>query len=136
PMNIMVRKDNIVKIADFGLAKIIGSSSVTMAGTVMGSPMYMSPEQAMGEEVDERSDIYSFCMILYELITGAPAFTGAPKDVIVKQIQASPPKPSSLTDVPEWLEDVILKGLTKDKEQRYQHISDIINDIKEHWNPS
>lgn len=134
PMNIMIRKDNIIKIADFGLAKIIGSSSVTMAGTVMGSPMYMSPEQAMGEEVDERSDIYSFCMILYELITGHPAFTGTPKDVIVKQIQTPPTKPSSYSDIPEWLENLILKGLSKNKEQRFQNISEIVTEIMEHKN--
>ena len=132
PMNIMIRKDNIVKIADFGLAKLVGSSSVTMAGTVMGSPLYMSPEQAMGEEADERSDIYSFSMILYELTTGIPAFTGAPKDVIAQQIQAMPEKPSSRVSIPDWLETVILKGLSKNKEQRYQRISDMLNDMTNH----
>jgi len=132
PMNILVRKDNIVKIADFGLAKLVGSSSVTIAGTVMGSPMYMSPEQALGEEADERSDIYSFSMILYELVTGTPAFTGTPKDVIAQQIQAPPPKPSSRVEIPDWLEGIILKGLAKDKGQRYQRISDIITELSKH----
>ena len=132
PMNIMIRKDNIVKIADFGLAKLVGSSSVTMAGTVMGSPLYMSPEQAMGEEADERSDIYSFSMILYELATGTPAFTGTPKDVITKQIQVMPERPSSRASIPDWLEAVILKGLSKNKEQRYQTISAMLTDIKNH----
>ncbi len=134
PMNILVRKDDIVKIADFGLAKLVGSSSVTIAGTVMGSPMYMSPEQASGEEADERSDIYSFSMILYELTTGTPAFTGMPKDVIAKQIQAIPAKPSSLVSVPNWLEELVLKGLSKNKEQRYQKISDMIMEITNHKN--
>jgi hypothetical protein len=134
PMNILVRRDSIVKIADFGLAKLVGGSSVTIVGTVMGSPMYMSPEQAVGEEADERSDIYSFSMILYELTAGTPAFTGTPKDVIAKQIQAIPAKPSSLVSVPNWLEELILKGLSKNKEKRYQKISDMITEITNHKN--
>jgi serine/threonine-protein kinase len=134
PMNIMVRKDNIIKIADFGLAKLVGSSSVTIAGTVMGSPMYMSPEQAAGEDADERSDIYSFSMILYELITGTPAFTGMPRDVIAKQIQATPAMPSTLVSIPNWLDELIIKGLSKNREQRYQKISDMMTVIAGHKN--
>ncbi len=129
PMNILVRKDAIVKIADFGLAKLVGSSGMTMSGTVMGSPLYMSPEQAMGEETDERSDIYSFSMVLYELVTGTPAFTGMPKDVIAQQIQAMPARPSTIVTVAPWLDDLIVKGLAKDKEQRYQNVSEMIAGI-------
>lgn len=132
PMNIMVRKDGIIKIADFGLAKLMGSTSLTIAGTVMGSPMYMSPEQALGEEVDGRSDLYSFSMILYELVTGSPAFKGSTTEVIAKQIQGIPAPPSSIVNIPHWLDEFIMKGIAKDKEQRYQGASEMIAYITEH----
>ncbi len=132
PMNIMVRKDGIIKIADFGLAKLMGSTSLTIAGTVMGSPMYMSPEQALGEDVDGRSDLYSLSMILYELVTGSPAFKGSTTEVIAKQIQGMPAPPSSIVNIPHWLDEFIMKGIAKDKEQRYQDASEMIAYITEH----
>ncbi len=132
PMNIMVRNDGMIKIADFGLAKLVGSSSLTMVGTVMGSPMYMSPEQALGEDVDARSDLYSFSMILYELITGSPAFSGGTKEIIAQQIHAVPAPPSSILDVPRWIDDLIAKGTAKDKSQRYQNASEIMAAIEKH----
>ncbi len=132
PMNIMVRKDDIIKVADFGLAKLVGNSSLTIAGTVMGSPMYMSPEQASGEDTDERSDIYSFSMVLYELVTGVTAFAGPTADILAKQIRTMPPHPSSLVTIPAWLDEAIMKGLAKDRKQRYQDASEMIEHIKKH----
>ncbi|MCL4557457.1 MAG: serine/threonine protein kinase, partial [Deltaproteobacteria bacterium] len=132
PMNIMVRNDGVIKIADFGLAKLMGSSPLTMAGTVMGSPMYMSPEQALGEDVDARSDLYSFSMILYELVTGSPAFKGSTKEVIAQQIRGVPAPPSSIMDIPHWVDDLIMKGISKDRSQRYQDASEMMAYITRH----
>ncbi len=132
PMNILLRPDGILKIADFGLAKILGSASFTMAGTIMGSPRYMSPEQAMGEDVDERSDIYSFSMIIYELVTGKPAFTGSTSEVMAKQIRMFPPVPSTVAKIPAWLDGFIMKGIEKDKVKRYQTAAAMLEVLNAH----
>lgn len=134
PANIIVRKDGIVKIADFGLAKLLGSTSLTMAGTVMGSPMYMSPEQAVGEEADERSDLYSCSMILYELVSGSPAFKGSTTEVIAQQVRGVPALPPAIASAVPWLNKMIIKGLAKDRNRRYQSASEMIGFIEKHRN--
>jgi serine/threonine protein kinase len=141
PENIMVRSDAIVKVLDFGLAKAIielgnvdtNSSNKTMPGTVMGSARYMSPEQARGHEVDERTDIWSVGVVLYELLTGMPPFDGSTTaDTIAAVVYKEPlPLTHILPNAPFELQRIVRKALQKDREERYQSIKDLSLDIKD-----
>jgi serine/threonine protein kinase len=92
PANLMISNDGRVKIMDFGIARVQGSARLTRAGTAVGTPLYMSPEQCRGKEGDERSDLYSLAIVLYELLSGAPPFSGATEyDLIQAQINTVPP---------------------------------------------
>jgi serine/threonine-protein kinase len=96
PANVMITSAGVVKIADFGIARI-ESSSLTQAGTIMGTPAYMSPEQFMGQTVDARTDIYSAGVLLYQLLTGERPFEGSMTAIMHKALNTVPPRPSSAT---------------------------------------
>lgn len=140
PENIMVRDDAIVKVLDFGLAKSrfpIGSdepdtNNKTLPGMVMGSARYMSPEQARGLEVDERTDIWSLGVVLYEMLKGTAPFDGATTADTIAAVVSKEPEPltGQIGEVPDQLQRIILKALEKDREDRYQHVRDLAHDIK------
>ena len=144
PENIMVRNDGIVKVLDFGLVKFTDAKGETSdaeastklntnPGVVMGTVAYMSPEQAKGRPVDERTDIWSLGIVLYEMICETTPFDGESTNDVIAAILRSEPKPISnyLADVPRDLERLVGKCLRKDPEQRYQHIKDVLIDIRE-----
>lgn len=149
PENVMVRNDGIVKVLDFGIAKLTDSNnsaeidkeaatrmqSMTTPGMIIGTPQYMSPEQARGQKVDLRSDIFSFGVVLYEMIAGKKPFSGSTNMDIIGSILKDEPKPlcEHQPDMSRELEHIVSKALRKDREQRYQHIKDLfidLNDIK------
>jgi serine/threonine protein kinase/Tfp pilus assembly protein PilF len=130
--NIMVTPRGQVKIMDFGLAKLKGATKVTETGSTLGTAAYMSPEQASGEEVDQRSDIFSFGVVVYELLTGQLPFKGEHQAAIVYSIINEEPQPVVRynNQVTIKFEDIVLKTLAKDKDERYQHIDDLLADLR------
>ena len=127
PGNIMIDREGNAKIMDFGIARSISAKGITGAGVMIGTPEYMSPEQVEGKDVDQRSDIYSLGVILYEMITGRVPFEGeTPLSVAVRQkTEAAPDPRKSNAQVPEDLSRLILKCLEKDKERRYQNADEL-----------
>jgi serine/threonine protein kinase/Tfp pilus assembly protein PilF len=127
PGNILIDKDGNARIMDFGIARSLAGKGITGAGVMIGTPEYMSPEQVDGTEVDQRSDIYSLGVILYEMVTGRVPFIGdTPLSVAVKQKTETPPDPSKLNaQVPENLGQIILKCLEKAKEKRFQSAEEL-----------
>lgn len=144
PENIMLRRDGVVKVLDFGLAKLTsqglekaeseltGQSIVhTEAGTIMGTAAYMSPEQACGEFVDGRTDVWSFGVVLYEMITGHAPFAGETYRAVVDSILRNDPQPlDDEAKVPVELRQIISKALTKNPSARYQSVAAMANDLK------
>jgi serine/threonine protein kinase/TolB-like protein len=139
PENIMLRHDGYVKVLDFGLAKLTeqrepatqtaATENVDISsGLVMGTVKYMSPEQAVGRQVDPRSDIFSFGVVLYEMIAGRPPFAGKNSDELISTILKKEPSP--LTDVPEETQRLVSRALRKKKEDRYQTIEELLADLK------
>jgi len=130
--NLMLTKDGRVKIMDFGLAKLKGATKLTKAGSTLGTAEYMSPEQATGEEVDQRSDIYSFGVVLYELLAGRVPFTGEHHAAIIYSILNEEPQPVARynSGVSAEMERIISKTLAKEKEERYQHVDDLLADLR------
>ncbi|MBE0711841.1 MAG: protein kinase [Candidatus Aminicenantes bacterium] len=131
PSNIMIDKEGNAKILDFGIARAVGSQSVTAEGIVIGTPEYMSPEQVEGKESDKRSDIYSFGVILFEMVTGRLPFAAdTPFIVAFKQQSERPPQPEGLNpQTPPQLGAIILKCLEKDREKRYQSSEEVCRDL-------
>jgi eukaryotic-like serine/threonine-protein kinase len=127
PGNIMIDKDGDAKIMDFGIARSLSGKGITGAGVLIGTPEYMSPEQVEGKDVDQRSDIYSLGVILFEMVTGRRPFEGdTPLSVAHKQKYEAPEDPKQLNaHVPEDLSRVILRCLEKDKEKRYQSAEEL-----------
>ena len=137
PGNIMVTPDGVVKLLDFGLARRVQraeseSASLTQEGAIAGTPAYMSPEQARGEELDDRTDLFSLGCVLYEMTTGKPAFAAASTALIHDAIlNRAPISPVRLNPrCPVELEHIINKALEKDRKVRYQSASEIRSDLK------
>jgi tetratricopeptide (TPR) repeat protein/predicted Ser/Thr protein kinase len=130
--NLMVTKEGQVKIMDFGLAKLKGATKLTKTRSTLGTAAYMSPEQAQGEEVDQRSDIFSFGVVLYELLTGRLPFEGEHQAAIIYSIMNEEPQPVARfnNQVSAKLEDMVFKALAKEKEERYQHIDELLADLR------
>jgi len=131
PANIMVDKEGNARIMDFGIAQSLKSKGITGAGVMIGTPEYMSPEQVEAKDVDQRSDIYSLGIILYEMTTGKLPFEAeTPFAIGVKQKSEVPKDPRELsTHIPEDLSNVILKCLEKDKENRYQNVGGLRSEL-------
>lgn len=121
PSNLMVTESGRVKIMDFGIARVVGSDRMTRAGSAVGTPLYMSPEQCRGVEGDERSDIYSLAIVLYELLAGAPPFKGATDFELTKAHIGKQPPPliPRIAGVEPPLESAIMTALSKRPEQRF-----------------
>ncbi len=131
--NIMITGNGRVKIMDFGLAKLSGGSvQLTKVGSTLGTVAYMSPEQAQGEKLDQRSDLWSFGVVLYEMITGQMPFKGEFEQVVVYSLINEDPEPVTAlrSGVPMELERIVLKALSKDPAMRYQHADDLVADLK------
>ena len=122
PANIMVTTQGVIKLMDFGIARCATDATMTLTGTTLGSLYYMSPEQVKGEPVDERSDIYSLGITLYELVTGKRPFEeGSDYSIMAAQLNKQPKPPTLLrTDLPAGLSDVIMKAVAKEPAQRFQ----------------
>jgi basic membrane protein A len=130
PSNVLLDETGNCVLMDFGIAKIIeGSREFTKTGGIIGTPVYMSPEQGSGQKIDHKSDIYSLGIILYEMATGRPPFEAeTPIAVIFKHVHDPLPPPSSLNpDLPEEVERVILKSLAKDPEDRYESVREMVD---------
>ncbi|MEV0682423.1 Stk1 family PASTA domain-containing Ser/Thr kinase [Nocardia sp. NPDC050378] len=133
PANIMINRAGAVKVMDFGIARAIADSSnpMTQTAAVIGTAQYLSPEQARGETVDARSDVYSVGCVLFEILTGQPPFTGdSPVAVAYQHVKEDPPLPSSVNPaVPRELDSVILKAMAKNPANRYQTAAEMRADL-------
>lgn len=132
PSNIMVIRDGHVKITDFGIARMASSTVQTQTGVVLGSPKYMSPEQVLGKSLDQRSDIFSLGVMLFEMLTGKPPFVGDTINAVMYQtMNAAPPPPSTLNpDVPAMLDFIVSKALAKGLDDRYQNAKEFADDLR------
>jgi eukaryotic-like serine/threonine-protein kinase len=134
PGNVMLTRSGDVKVMDFGIARAVSDSQMTMTQTaqVIGTAQYLSPEQARGERVDARSDLYSTGCLLYELLTGRPPFTGdSPVAIAYQHVKEDPIPPSQVDrEVPPWADAIVLKAMQKDPGDRYQSAGEMRNDIQ------
>src|SRR4051812_23676768 len=134
PGNVMLSRAGDVKVMDFGIARAVADQSATMTATsaVIGTAQYLSPEQARGEKVDSRSDLYSTGCLLYELLTGRPPFVGdSPVSVALQHVREDPAPPSSIDpDISPAVDAIVMRALAKDREERYQDADEMRADIR------
>ncbi|HEU5418654.1 MAG TPA: Stk1 family PASTA domain-containing Ser/Thr kinase [Streptosporangiaceae bacterium] len=134
PGNVMLTREGQVKVMDFGIARAVSDAQATMTQTaqVIGTAQYLSPEQARGERVDARSDLYSTGCLLYELLVGRPPFTGdSPVAIAYQHVREDPVPPSRIDpEVPHWADAIVLKAMAKDPGDRYQSAGEMRNDIQ------
>ena len=122
PANIYVDANDRVTLVDFGIARALDYTSSTLTGTVIGTPTYMSPEQAQGKAADVRSDIYSLGVVIYEMLAGAPPFTGDPQGVMYAHVYTPPPSlEAGRPDIPQGVRDVVMRALAKQPDDRFQN---------------
>src|ERR671925_1898826 len=131
PHNVLVDGEGRLKVTDFGIARA-GASQMTEAGSIIGTAQYLSPEQAKGAPVDQRSDLYSLGVVLYELLTGSLPFSGdTPVEIAMKHLSAVPEPPSKRrAGIPRDLDFVVLRALAKDPSERYQSAEELDSDLR------
>src|SRR5215472_5931211 len=134
PGNVMLNRQGEIKVMDFGIARAVADTQATMTQTaqVIGTAQYLSPEQARGERVDSRSDLYSVGCLLYELLTGRPPFTGdSPVSIAYQHVREAPVPPSRVDpELPPWADSITLRAMEKDPDHRYQSASEMRGDIQ------
>jgi serine/threonine protein kinase len=131
PSNIMITPEGVCKVMDFGIAKVQGGKSLTATGALVGTVYYMSPEQVRGESVDGRSDLYSFGVILFEMLTGRVPFKDESDfKIMIAHVQTPPPPPTQLLPaIPSALEDIVMRSLGKDADKRYQTAEEVLGSL-------
>ena len=138
PGNVMVTRNGDIKVMDFGIARSMSDNQATMTQTaqVIGTAQYLSPEQARGERVDARSDLYSTGCLMYELLTGRPPFTGdSPVAIAYQHVRENPVPPSRVDpEIPSWADAIVLKAMAKDPADRYQSAAEMRMDIQRAMN--
>ena len=134
PANVMITRTGDIKVMDFGIARAVSDAQATMTQTaqVIGTAQYLSPEQARGERVDARSDLYSAGCLLYELLTGRPPFTGdSPVAIAYQHVTENPVPPSRIDpEIPAWIDAIVLKSMAKNPADRYQSAGEMRSDIQ------
>jgi serine/threonine protein kinase len=132
PSNVMVNQKGQARITDFGLAQMSGRSRLTRTGTTLGTPSYMSPEQALGKPTDRRCDIWSLAVMLYEMLAGRAPFDGSHEQVIVYSIinEDHEPLTARRAGLPAELDRVLGKALAKNPAERYQHVDEFLVDLR------
>jgi eukaryotic-like serine/threonine-protein kinase len=131
PQNVLIDVNGVCKLSDFGIAKIFEQANITVTGMAVGTPEYMSPEQAQGDELDMQTDIYSLGIVIFEMLTKKPPFTGnSPMAIAYKQVHELPLPPSAFRkDTPKRLELIVLKALKKNRKDRYRNVEELLADL-------
>ena len=132
PANIMIVRGEQVKIMDFGIARLLTSDEMTQTGSLLGSPKYMSPEQIVGRAIDERSDLFSLGVVLYEMAAGVAPFSAPDVTQLMHQIGTTVPRPPSIFNpaVPPMLDLIISKAMAKNVVERYQNATELAADLR------